>query len=183
MLRLRRLAARDLPPNVTRSARLECPRPFCASERACLLLDPSDHVLLMHAKNPDKPEHHWWELPGGGADPGESLTDTARRELAEETGILLDRVGPHIWDRETRFRYRGREHHRRESLYLARITDARPALRTKHSANEKAGLIEHRWWSHPELAACRDKLLPPNLPALLADILNGPPEEPLLLLA
>jgi 8-oxo-dGTP diphosphatase len=28
-----------------------------------------------------------WELPGGGRDPGETLRETATRELAEETGI------------------------------------------------------------------------------------------------
>ena len=37
-------------------------------------------------------------------DPGEALPDTARRELAEKTGILLDHLGPHLWDRETRWR-------------------------------------------------------------------------------
>jgi 8-oxo-dGTP pyrophosphatase MutT (NUDIX family) len=146
-----------------------------------LLLDPADRTLLIHAKDPDQPDHHWWELPGGGADPGETLADTARRELAEETGILLDRIGPHLWDRETRFHYRGREHHRRESVYLARVTNSAPTLRPKQTANEKAGLIEHRWWTHPELAACRDKLLPPNLPALLAAVLAGALRQPILL--
>jgi 8-oxo-dGTP pyrophosphatase MutT (NUDIX family) len=146
-----------------------------------LLLDPDERVLLIHARDPDQPDHHWWELPGGGADPGEALPDTARRELAEETGIRVDQLGPHLWDRETRFRYRGREHHRRESVYLARITDTAPTLRPEHTANEKAGLIEHRWWAHPELTTCRDKLLPPNLPALLADVLDGTLDKPILL--
>ncbi len=143
-----------------------------------LLLDRDDRVLLIHAKDPDQPGHHWWELPGGGADPGEALADTARRELAEETGILLDHVGPHLWDRETRFRYRSRERHRRESVYLARVTDTAPALQPKHTANEKAGLIEHRWWTYPELVACRDELLPPNLPA---SVLDGALHQPVLL--
>jgi hypothetical protein len=66
--------------------------------------------------------------------------------------------------------YRGREHYRRESVYLARVTDTAPTLLPRHTANEKAGLIEHRWWTVQELAACHDKLLPPNLPTLLADI-------------
>ena len=44
-----------------------------------LLLDRNDQVLLIHAHDPDQPDHHWWELPGGGADPGEPLAHTAGR--------------------------------------------------------------------------------------------------------
>lgn len=37
--------------------------------------------------------------------------------------------------------------------------------------NEKAGLIERRWWSARELPQCTDKLLPATLPNLLDDLL------------
>jgi hypothetical protein len=73
-----------------------------------LLLDPADRVLLLHATDPTAHTRHWWELPGGGLQPGETTTAACRRELAEETGILLDDIGPCIRVRESRFTYNGR---------------------------------------------------------------------------
>lgn len=137
-----------------------------------LLLDPHDRVLLIHARDPDDPTEHWWELPGGGIDPDEPAPRAAARELTEETGILAD-IGPCLWVRESHFRYRGRDHHRREAVYLACTPNPSPILRPRHTPNEKAGLIGHRWFSHLELAGCPDRLLPSTLPTLLADILAG----------
>ncbi len=50
---------------------------------AALILDLAGHVLLV--------KHSYgrlnWELPGGGSEAGESPTDTAVREVYEETGL------------------------------------------------------------------------------------------------
>jgi NUDIX domain len=54
-----------------------------------LLLDPLDRVLLIHAKDPEDPGNHWWELPGGGLDDGENLADAARREFQRCPDKLL----------------------------------------------------------------------------------------------
>ncbi|WP_410628340.1 NUDIX domain-containing protein [Amycolatopsis sp. cmx-8-4] len=142
-------------------------------------------VLLIHARDPDDPGHHWWELPGGGQDAGEKLEDTARREITEETGLVLDEIGRKLWTRESRFTYRGREHHRLDHVYLAR-TDDDIASRTvtRHSANERAGLIERRWWPAAAVSECHDKLLPAELPDLLQAPLDGRfPATPLPLTA
>lgn len=136
-----------------------------------LLLDPADRVLLIHALEPTNPEHHWWELPGGGADDGETLEDTARREIAEEAGIILTGLGRKLWIRESRFQYKGQEHHRIDHVFLARTPSTAPQVAFQPTENEKAGLIERRWWSADELQACRDKLLPAELPRLLSDVL------------
>jgi 8-oxo-dGTP pyrophosphatase MutT (NUDIX family) len=130
-------------------------------------------VLLIHARDPDSPDHRWWELPGGGQDPGEKLEDTARREIAEETGLILDEIGRQLWTRESRFTYRGRQHHRLDHVYLARTDREAPQVALRHTANERAGLIERRWWPLAELSRCVDKLLPAELPDLLEALLDG----------
>ena len=149
-----------------------------------LLLNRDDEVLLIHARDPDNPDHHWWELPGGGQDPGEKLEDTARREIAEETGLIIDEIGRKLWTRESRFTYRGRDHHRLDHVYLARTDHDAPQVALRHTANERAGLIERRWWPAAALAQCADKLLPAELPDLLQTLLNGRfPDAPLALTA
>ncbi len=146
-----------------------------------LVLDSQDRVLLIHARDPDEPASEWWELPGGGIDPGETPQAAARRELAEETGILAGELGRCLWTRETRFRYRGRLHHRRETVYLARITDSAPALPPRHTPNEKVGLLGHHWWNQSELDRFHGRLLPPSLPRLLAALLADELPIPLTL--
>ncbi len=138
-----------------------------------LLLDEHDRVLLMHARDPDDPAHHWWELPGGGLDNGESLEEAAIREVAEETGIELDQLGPRIWIRESRFRYRNRDHHRIDHVFLARRSGVTATVAPKRTENEKLGLIERAWLSSAQLHNCTDKLVPPELPTLLDTILAG----------
>jgi 8-oxo-dGTP pyrophosphatase MutT (NUDIX family) len=136
-----------------------------------LLLDPADRVLLIHALDPADPGHHWWELPGGGVDEGEDLQAAACREVAEETGIILDDLGRELWVRESRFRYKGRDHHRIEHVFLGRTPSTAPQVALQPTENEKVGLIERRWWTADELRRCRDKLLPATLPALLDALL------------
>lgn len=147
-----------------------------------LLLDEHDRVLLMHARDPDDPGHHWWELPGGGLDDGETLEQAAMREVAEETGIELDQLGPQVWIRESRFRYRNRDHHRLDHVFLARRPGITATVATKPTENEKLGLIECAWLSSAQLHNGTDKLVPPELPTLLDTILAGnAPAQPIYL--
>lgn len=87
-----------------------------------------------------------------------------------------------MWVRESRFRYRNRDHHRVDHVFLARKDAPSATTGTKPSDNEKLGLIEHGWFTAHDLHRCTDKLLPARLPTLLDAILAGDlSDQPILL--
>ncbi|MBK6669961.1 MAG: NUDIX domain-containing protein [Actinobacteria bacterium] len=57
--------------------------------------DPTGRVLLIKAADPaDAGKQPWWELPGGGIEPGEAVEHALLRELAEEAKIAHALIGP-----------------------------------------------------------------------------------------
>lgn len=57
-------------------------RPLFMVGAGVLLLDTHNRLLLQH-----RTDSHDWSTPGGACELGESLEETARRELLEETGL------------------------------------------------------------------------------------------------
>jgi len=55
---------------------------------ACVAVIDEDDRLLLNLRT----DNGYWGLPGGYMEPGESLEETARREVLEETGLCVDEV-------------------------------------------------------------------------------------------
>ncbi len=94
---------RRRPANATRPKHIECPR--CGyviydypRPAAGVLAVRGDTVLLV--KRGHRPRIGFLDVPGGFIEAGEGIEQAARRELREETGIVLGRMEPlgFYWD-------------------------------------------------------------------------------------
>jgi TDG/mug DNA glycosylase family protein len=140
-----------------------------------LLLDDRDRTLLVLFR--DRTGQGWWATPGGGADEGESLEETIRRELAEEAGLTEFDFGPEIWTRDHTFAWYGRIYRQRERIHLVRVAEHEPAPTIDLAAEH---VHEVRWWTLAELEKTDEELVPRSLSRRLRELLeHGPPSKPI----
>ena len=107
-----------------------------------LLVNSRNEILLGYS-------HNDYQFPGGHVDDGEKLIDTLKREILEETGIILniDEIEPFAcaigyykdWPAEGK--------NRKIEIYYYEIkTDEQPNLEnTEYTENEKDGNFELRY--------------------------------------
>jgi 8-oxo-dGTP pyrophosphatase MutT (NUDIX family) len=85
-----------------------------------------------------------WGLPKGHVHSGESLEETAEREVAEETGlcelILHGTLGEIDWH----FRLRGKRIHKSCHFFLFEAPTGKPC------PQKEEGILECRWYTHDE---------------------------------
>jgi len=117
-------------------------------------------ILLIHALDPAHREGPgWWEIPGGGIDPGESTLDAVTRELWEEAGIRGAEVGPVVWTQSVEFTFGGWHFDQDEWIHVARC-DGRTSAPAGLEALEALAFGEQRWWDVDDLVASGERTIP-----------------------
>lgn len=145
-----------------------------------IVLDPDDRLLLISANDPfRRSTPGWWEVPGGGIDPGERTEDAVRRELWEEAGIRDADIGPCIWTQSVQFTFAGMRFDQDEWIHVARC-DGSAAGPAGLEALEALAFGEQRWWPLDQVLEQKPRTIPYRLGEFLPDLLgNGVPDTPI----
>ncbi len=149
--------------------------------RTIVLAGPrgSQQVLMVRGHDVDQPERSWWFTPGGGIEPGEAPRQAAAREVAEESGLVLDAaslVGP-VLTRRAVFDFFARTCRQDEVFYLVELAQDPADLGDLADAGwtdvERATLDELSWFPLEALAALErsgTEVYPSGLPALITGL-------------
>ncbi len=163
---LERIVIGPVPPwgSVGRMRRLDGPRRREAVR--LIVVGPDDRTLLFRVRDRDGGGAQFWESPGGGLQPGETVPAAADRELGEEVGaphgplVDLEEVT------ERTSRWWGATIRRVEHHMATRVTTTE-VVTDNWTAGERADQVDWRWLTAEQVAALTDPTVPQDLAGLL----------------
>lgn len=132
-----------------------------------ILIDEIGRTLLFRGVDPmNSSGPTWWFTPGGGREGDETDEQTARREVYEETGHLVEAMSGPVLRREFDVDFAGEPIHQVEVYFVAYVPSFEP-----HSIGwtdlERMTILDHRWWSPADLESSTELIFPTNLAELV----------------
>ncbi|MDX5450648.1 MAG: NUDIX domain-containing protein [Actinomycetes bacterium] len=135
-----------------------------------LLVDSSGsepRLLMVRGHDPHDVARDFWFTPGGGLEEGESARAAAVRELAEETGHVLEThelTGP-VWRRTAVFDFASRPYTQFEEIFVGLLSHAEQRARTveEWTAVELETIDEVAWLTEAELRDAPIEVFPAQL--------------------
>ena len=113
----------------------------------------------------------FWATPGGGLEGNETYEQAAKRELFEETGLVLN-VGEQIGQRTAIFQLPNGEYVEADERYFCVKTANNDVDKSNRSLQELDVIKEHHWWSRDELFETDKTVFPENILGLIDNIPN-----------
>lgn len=139
-----------------------------------VLLSPNDRVLMIKYRNlgPSGTPRPCWTLAGGGREDGETIEQTAAREIAEETGMIDVRLGPVVWygedgHRSGDWKFVFREH------FIVAFAPTEALDQSGWTDHERREILETCWWTIEDLRVTDEVIYPPGLADHLLPLLRG----------
>ncbi|MBK9475906.1 MAG: NUDIX domain-containing protein [Tetrasphaera sp.] len=152
-----------------------------------VILDDDDRVLLCRfsAPHPAVPDgaDGVWAAPGGGVEPHENPIEALRRELLEETGLVVHDQPPHVWHQEVVGSGHGTDCDGViNDYFLVRAGHFEPVGTLAEEDIQAEGISALRWWSLDEIRTAEVLFSPRDLQLRLHPLIDGLiPADPIAL--
>jgi ADP-ribose pyrophosphatase YjhB (NUDIX family) len=129
-----------------------------------IVIDRTGSVLLFRIDDPHDPKPPLWITPGGGVKPGEAVGEAAARELAEETGVVIDsaELSEPVAICRGEWTFRGQHLYSVDSFFAWRTERFEPST-TGWEPLESELHSAWRWWTIEELDTTNEVVLPARL--------------------
>ena len=150
-----------------------------------LLFNEQNELLLICADDPNigNNKGRFWFVVGGEREKGESLLETAAREVFEEAGIEPKDIefGPPVWYGEIDLMVNGILTHLKQTFIVARTKQKKVSL-NQLDQGEKKVIKEVDWFSLERIMNSKEPVYPKIMSKYLPDIIEGRYPEKLMII-